>query len=322
MRRQILALACVWLLAGRSPAQEPENSLPRAPPSAGLAPLAPLEPADTPPPQRRFFFGAGQAGEGGSESDSDSLVETERDSFTPQTRTVDRGRFILESAYSFIDNRGTLPTHSVPEMLLRYGVAERIELRLGWNFEAGGASNDISGQDAEDIFQGRRIKRDEILSYGIKATLTDQKRLLPESAVIFQGLTPTGGQSTATQMVATYVFGWKLPNGWKSDAAIRYGTETENGERFSEWVPSAVLSIPLGERWGVHAEYFGLFSQDRQPSFARHYFSPGIHYLLTRNLELGLRLGVGLNDQSVRFFSNVGLAGASDRLPALERLAQ
>ena len=63
----------------------------------------------------------------------------------------------------------------------------------------------------------------------------------------------------------------------------------------------------LGERWNVHAEYFGLFSHAREADFVRHFVSPGVHVLLTPDLEVGVRLGWGLNDQSARFFSNVGV---------------
>jgi hypothetical protein len=38
----------------------------------------------------------------------------------------------------------------------------------------------------------------------------------------------------------------------------------------------------------------------------QHYVSPGVHYLVTDDLEVGVRLGWGLNDQSARFFANVG----------------
>ncbi len=67
-----------------------------------------------------------------------------------------------------------------------------------------------------------------------------------------------------------------------------------------------MLRVPIGERFQVHAEYFGLFSENRQENFVRHFFSPGAHYLITPNLEVGLRVGWGLNEQAARFFSNVG----------------
>ena len=72
------------------------------------------------------------------------------------------------------------------------------------------------------------------------------------------------------------------------------------------WAPSTVLRMPLTERFQVHAEYFGQISQGRQSEFSHHFFSPGMHYLITPNLELGLRVGWGLNEQTARFFSNVG----------------
>lgn len=56
-------------------------------------------------------------------------IETDRDSFTPSTVTARRGRLVVESAYSFIDNRDVLETHSLPELLARYGVTDWLELR-------------------------------------------------------------------------------------------------------------------------------------------------------------------------------------------------
>ncbi len=72
-------------------------------------------------------------------------LETDRDAFTPATSTAGQGTAIFESSYSFIDNRSVAETHSFPEVLLRYGVNDRIELRLGWNYEVGG-TGDIGGE--------------------------------------------------------------------------------------------------------------------------------------------------------------------------------
>jgi hypothetical protein len=79
-------------------------------------------------------------GEPSSEADEaveDSEIETDRDSFTPATSVVGRKRLVVESAYSFIDNRGVPETHSLPEIVARYGIADNVELRLGVNYEVG-----------------------------------------------------------------------------------------------------------------------------------------------------------------------------------------
>jgi hypothetical protein len=142
--------------------------------------------------------------------------------------------------------------------------------------------------------------------YGVKVQASKQDEWLPESCVILQGFTPTAGENTATEFVATYACGWELPRKWRLDAALRYGAESEGGDRFEVWAPSVVLRVPLGERVNVHAEYFGLFAQDKRDDFCQEFFSPGVHYLVTPNVEVGVRVGWGLNEQSTRFFSNVG----------------
>jgi hypothetical protein len=65
-------------------------------------------------------------------------------------------RLIIESAYSFIDNRRFKETHSFPELLLRYGLTDRVELRLGGNYEVGGEAAVVSGAvGREDPFASR-----------------------------------------------------------------------------------------------------------------------------------------------------------------------
>src|SRR5262245_32360013 len=70
--------------------------------------------------------------------------ETDRDSFTPSVFTAGRSTFILESAYSFIDNRRSRDSNSYPELLIRYGLTERLEFRVGWNYETAGSEGSVS----------------------------------------------------------------------------------------------------------------------------------------------------------------------------------
>lgn len=145
------------------------------------------------------------------------------------------------------------------------------------------------------------------MSYGVKLFLLDQNGLIPESSVILMARTPTSGPDTDTHFLATWVVGWNVGARWKFDAAIRYVTANEEEDRFGIWSPSAVVKYQFAERWNAHIEYFGFCSTQRATNYERHYISPGVHYLVTNNLEIGLRVGWGLNDQSSRFFANAGL---------------
>ena len=108
-------------------------------------------------------------------------LETDRDSFTFAPTTTGAGTSILESSYSFIDNRIGPGTHSVPEVLLRRGIGDRVEARLGFNYEAGGpgtvSGSEFGGEDIETEEESRVL-------YGTKVETTEQDGWLPRSAPI------------------------------------------------------------------------------------------------------------------------------------------
>lgn len=298
LRRYPCALVLALLLtglAGRSAAQTPSKTAAR---ETGKIP-----------------WPGSEAGEASAEREAEEgerdEIETDRDSFTPATTTAGHGRLIFESAHSFLDNRGVKETHSFPEAIFRYGLTDWLELRVGANYEVGGAASEIAGAGGESDFdaqgRGSKLERESVIFYGIKVRASKQKGWIPQSAVIVQARTPTSGEAADTHLIGTYVFGWELPNRWKLDAALRYGSASEKEDRFSVWAPSVVVKVPVCEKVNVHAEYFGLFSHDKAEDFTRHFISPGVHYLITENLEVGVRVGWGLNHQSARFFSNVGV---------------
>lgn len=231
-------------------------------------------------------------------------LETDRDSFTFAPTTAGPGTSILEASYSFIDNRTAAEAHSFPELLVRRGIGDRFEARLGFNYEAGGpgiaSGSEFGGEDTETEDESRVL-------YGAKFETTEQAGGRPRSAVIVQGFTPTSGPSNRSTLMVGEAFGWRFANGWEWTTAIRYGTGFAAEDAFSQWAPSTVLKIPVGERWNVHAEYFGIVSSGKEVPLDIQYASCGGHVLASRNLEIGLRLGCGLNETSPRFFSNVGV---------------
>jgi hypothetical protein len=231
-------------------------------------------------------------------------LETDRDSFTFAPTTAGPATSILEASYSFIDNRLGPEAHSFPEVLLRRGIGERFELRLGFNYEAGGpgtvSGSEFGGEDIETEEESRML-------YGTKVETTEQEGWLPRSALIVQGYTPVSGPSNKSTLVVGEAFGWRFANGWEWTTAVRYGTGFEEEDAFNQWAPSTVVKVPVGERWNVHAEYFSIFSSQKEVPLNIQYFSVGGHVLATENLELGLRVGWGLNDTSPNFFSNVGV---------------
>lgn len=249
-------------------------------------------------------FGATESFESSEiESGEEGEIETDRDSFTPSTKTVAFGRWLFESSYSFIDQRQGYETHSFPEILLRYGLTERMEMRLGWNYELGGPNSLLTGNTQHHHTEFEEGSR---LLYGIKWAAFEQQGPRPETSFIVQGSTPTFGESSDTFLSVTGVSGWQTHNGLTIDFATRFQTSQEDEDHFNVWSPSAVVKMPFGNGWKGHVEYFGVFTDKREVATQQHFFSPGVHRLLHENLEVGIRVGWGLNDDSPGFFSNIG----------------
>jgi hypothetical protein len=253
----------------------------------------------------KWSYGAG--GEGGPNLD-EPLV-TDRPDTTESSSTVGMGVVQLEAGYTYTydsDDDGSFKSHSFPETLLRVGaLADWLELRVNWNYVEEtttdfGASRDVA-TGSED------------LGLGVKLGLTGQEGILPEIALIADMSVPSGSSDfTAgeTLPAATWCYGWDL-NDWLATGAItRFGRALDDvtGEPYLEVTQSWTLNMGLGDRVGSYAEWFAFIPDGADTNHTEHYFNGGFTLLITNNLQLDVRAGVGLNDAADDYFTGTGFA--------------
>jgi hypothetical protein len=234
-------------------------------------------------------------------------LNTDRDAFTPATTTTEMGRVLTEASYVWIDNRGTPATNSFPELLVRLGARERLEWRFGVNYEQGSGGSVVSAVEVGEAPLGTELSSEASLLYGFKLRTTDQDGWLPRSAVIMEGFTPVAGDVWGTEPVATYAFGWELAERWRFDSALRYAYADSEEGRFDRWMPSVVLRAPVTQRFEVHAEWFGSWTQGLPDDSVRSFVGPGTHFMITPNFELGCRMGWGLTRDAAGYYFDVGI---------------
>jgi hypothetical protein len=235
-------------------------------------------------------------------------LDADRDAFTPSTHTVDDGHSITETSYAYIENRTGPATHSLPELLVRAGVFPGLELRFGFNYEAGSGGSVVTALESGEGVDGEDFTTEASLLYGCKAIVSEQDGWIPRSAAIVEAYTPTAGDVWATEPAATYAFGWELDAGQRFDAAIRYVYAADEEGTFDKWMPSLVLRWPVTERIELHAEWFGTWTRGLEDEKVRPFVGPGGHVVLAPGLELGYRCGWGLTQDAANFFSDIGLA--------------
>jgi hypothetical protein len=249
--------------------------------------------------------GPGEGRSAGEAIEAEDFIETDRNSFTFARVTPGANRLIVESSFSYINLTGEKTTYSFPELLMRYGIGDRFELRLGWNYEAG-RERVPGGGTIAGFFAANAEQQ---LYYGFKTVVSKQSGWVPGSAFFLQGHTPTGGPQSVSQLRTGYVLGWTLPNRWDFDAGFRFGTDKDQEGGYTLWAPSAVLKIPLtqNERWFTHVEYFGVITQGKENDTNKHFVDVGLHHLITPNFEVGGIVAFGLHSGGLNLVTNVGI---------------
>ena len=246
----------------------------------------------------------------GSESEPvRERIETERHDFTQSTTVVGRGTTQVEFGYTFFQGSGETEvedSHATPELLIRYGLTEKVEFRLRYNEVWQFGDEDLSG--SEDIH------------WAFKIRTSDQQGWRPESALEIRATAPTGGVDWSTDEVEfglDYIYGWKISprveiygsSGFSTNGLgeFAFRPSAPADEEFILYTQSVAIGTELTERCTAYTEFFGLFtdgfeSDEERPVF----FNVGLDYYLSDNVVLDVRAGTGLNADAEDLFFGMG----------------
>ncbi|MBN2473269.1 MAG: transporter [Pirellulales bacterium] len=238
----------------------------------------------------------GQAGE-------EPLV-TDRPDFTESSSTVGLRRLQIESGYTYLRDASagvTTDGHLLPELLLRYGVSDDFELRVFWAGYAFEKERDAatrsSRQGSSDV------------AFGFKRDLLSQDGWTPEAAAIASVSLPCGHDDFGSPQADTELrlaYGWEI-NDWLSVGAnTGAGFGAPEGVYRSTFLQSIAAGVVLTDRLGMYHEWIGLMHRGADDSRPEHYYNGGLTFLLSPNLQLDWRAGVGLTKSAGDFFTGAG----------------
>lgn len=250
------------------------------------------------------------------ESVYDEPLETDRPDFTEASSVVGRGVLQIETGYtfSFDDEVGTRTrTHTAPEGVFRYGITDNVELRTVWNY---------TWTDSTTAGVTEREDGADDLVLGFKFALTRQSGFIPESAIILDMSSPTGGSGITNEkdeFGSNYLYGWDLPGDKYLAGSFGYSTATQitavpappgarNLDRHGIFHFSVTHGIPIAESWNAYFEYFGLYYHGLDGGRPQNYFDSGLTHLFNNNVQFDVRIGVGLNPSADDLFAGSGMS--------------
>jgi hypothetical protein len=186
--------------------------------------------------------------------------------------------------------------------LLRYGLIDNLELRLGLEVLE---LKTISGTETETSVSGTSP-----LYAGFKIGVAEENGLLPQIGFLGEAFLPFSAseefQPKSTGGDFRFAFSHTLSK--KFDFSYNFGISWDGENPSASYVYSAVLGYAFTEKLSGFVEIYGDFPEETQ---ANHLFDAGLTYLISGQLQIDLAGGTGLNTAQDFFIG----AGISVRLP-------
>lgn len=217
-----------------------------------------------------------------------------------------RGRAQLEGGYSYLhDSAGgsTWTQHAVPDILLRFGLTDRLELRLGW---PGYVSNNTDDPTIDSGFTGTLDP-----NVGLLYDLWEQHGWMPQTAVLASLPISLGGNPFALdslQPLAELMYSWQTGDRTAITGRSGLAIFDTAGDNYTQFRQSLSLDVILNERWGSFVSWDMLADHGSWNDTSQHMAGGGLSLLLTERFAVSWRAAVGLNSAAPDFLNDIRFA--------------
>lgn len=218
-------------------------------------------------------------------------IVTDRPDFTESSLAVPRGSLQIESGFTFARDGGGMRSFGGPEILGRYGIADRLELRFGLpNYNWIDSQPRTEGLD--DTYLGAKIQLGPAAGF--------------DFALIPAVFIPSGRPQTRSEAAAPeikVVWGRDVGNGRSLTGMVYVASIEENGRRRTPVQHTISLGLPVADRTGMFLEHVLDARADLRPAHTIH---SGFTYQPNASSQFDIHYGLGLSPGAPDFFIGAG----------------
>ncbi len=221
-------------------------------------------------------------------------------------KAIAAGRVQIEGGYVFVRDTvgGTGVTqHTVPDLLFRFGLTDRLEVRIGW---PGWVSTDFSGPAA-----GNSSSDTLEPNIGFMVDLFGQDGWLPQTAVLAAVPITLEGDPLAMnslQPLSQLLYAWYFTDRLAAGGATGVALFRIDGDHFIQWQQSVNVDYLLTDRLDGFLEWEVLVDHGSADGGSQHLLGAGFSYLWTERFQTTWRAGVGVNDRAPDFLTDIRFA--------------
>ncbi len=227
---------------------------------------------------------------------TDRPDQTESSTVVPHKSMQIETGFVMENNETgFIEQK----SFAYNTTLLRYGLLENFELRLGMEYLEEIVS--IKNTDTTNTYSGLSP-----IYAGFKIKIADEDGWKPEIAFLGGLVLPFTAHNDFKPEYSAANMRFSFAHTLSDRFSIGYnlGAEWDGETAVPAYFYSAALGIGLTDNLGGFVEGYGLISE---VSDSEHLIDAGFTYLLLPNFQLDLSGGIGLNENAVDNFLSFGL---------------
>lgn len=231
--------------------------------------------------------------------DKTTSIVTDRPTQTTGSSVLPKSALQIETGYNYAQYNSssdyfTIKTKSIAPTLVRYGVLDRLELRLGFNY----------GKEKISIFS-EELKGLTPFSLSSKVYLFQEKGFIPEASILVDFGLPTGSGDFKSEAFSSQIL-FLANNTINETMSIGYnfGFSWPDISEEANFIYSAVFGYAVTDKLGAFGELFGNFSD----VLDGHSIDFGASFLALPDLQLDAYMGVGLSQYADDFFAGFGVS--------------
>lgn len=223
------------------------------------------------------------------ESKKLGALVTDRPDATEASSTVGKDILQIETGglyESFEENSVKTESYVFNTMLIRYGILDNLEFRLGWDYEE--RQTTINGNKINDITSGLSP-----LLLGLKIDIVNENGAMPEIALIGH-VFPIFSASTDYRPEYTGVdFRLSLSHTLSKKSSLGYniGAQWGNDSLEAAAIYTLAYGYSISNKFGAYAELYGDLPED---SSANHFWDAGLTYLASNDLQFDVYCGTSI----------------------------
>lgn len=211
---------------------------------------------------------------------------------------VARGGLLLQAGYTFSRNRYddvTSSIHTVPELLLRYRLLERLELRLAW----AGVVMDHLKDEATGTADSDTYLSDP--SVGARLALTSQRGWVPRTSLTVASPLNVETPLNLSELVSPFVglgYSWCVGESWLLAGSSAAVWTRENDSSYLDFQQVVTLDWLGHERWGGFLQWTALLPEGSRLGDINHCLGPGVTYNASARWQYEASVLFGLDEPS------------------------